>query len=68
MPQENVVHWMKKVAEQCGVNHKRLSPLCGAGMLDLAVPSPDNKTDGIGMSGEFPADFKPDKMKSKAAN
>lgn len=66
---EDVKPWMDEVARQCGMRHAFLSGGCPEKKCDLAIPSPANKEDGIGMSASLVPDMSDsDMLKSKGAN
>ena len=66
---EDVADWVKTVAQNCGDRHCFLAPQCPERQVDLLIPMPVNKTDGIGMSAQEVLDMeKSDLLNSKGAN
>jgi hypothetical protein len=45
---EDILTYLNHVAEECGMEHRRLSPFCPADKLDIGLPITQN---GIGFDG-----------------
>jgi len=66
---QDAVSWVKKAMEVCAARHKQLAPACNTGHLDLLVPMNKKKDSPVGAKvNDLPMDFRPDAMKSRAAN